>query len=84
MNTRDFLLDALKKEKKVSFLSNGEWIERDVKIIEVQDDDVCNKLFVYEVSNGDRYSNFENNITRLTDEILMIETSRDVLTNLIN
>jgi len=68
MTTRYFLLDALRKEKKISFQTDN-WTERNVKIIEVQDDDVCNKSFVYETSKGERYSNFENNITRLTDEI---------------
>ena len=67
MITRDFLLDALRNQKKISF-QTGDWTERNVKIIEVQDDDVCNKSFVYETSNGERYSNFENNIKRLTDE----------------
>lgn len=68
MITRDFLLDALRNQKNISFQTDN-WTERNVKIVEVQDDDVCNKSFVYETSNGERYSNFENNITRLTDEI---------------
>lgn len=63
MTNREILTDALNNKTLVSFMtSKGRFRESNVKIVKLQSDDVCNKEFTYETSNGDRYSSFEDNI----------------------
>lgn len=61
---REILRKSLKNNELVSFLllSNPTFAERNVKIIYLQSDDVCNKEFLFETTNGDRFTRFENNI----------------------
>jgi hypothetical protein len=61
MTNRKILTEAFNNKTLVSFLS-GNLKENNVKIVNLQSDDVCNKEFTYETSKGERYSSFENNI----------------------
>lgn len=61
---REVLENAFKNKDLVSFLllSNLTNAETNVKIIYLQNDDVCNKEFLFETLKGEKYTNFENNI----------------------
>jgi len=59
---RQILENAFKNKTSVSFLIGSNFKENNVKIVELNTDDMCNRDFIYETSNGDRYSSFENNI----------------------
>lgn len=61
---RQVLEDAFINKTPLSFqlLSNTSNVETNVKIVFVQSDDVANKEFTFETKNGNRYTNFENNI----------------------
>lgn len=61
---RQILEDAVTNKTRLSFqtLSNTTNAETNVKIVSVQSDDVMNKEFTFETKNGNRYTNFENNI----------------------
>ena len=59
---RQALEDAFKNKTSVSFLVGSNFKESNVKIVELNTDDVCNRDFTYETLKGERYSSFENNI----------------------
>lgn len=61
---REILEKALKNNELVSFLllSNLTNAETNVRIVYLQNDDVYNKEFLFETTNGDRFTGFENNI----------------------
>jgi hypothetical protein len=63
MKNRKILTDAILNNTKLSFKSTkSSWVERNVTIISLQSDDVCNKEFTFETYYGDRFTTFENNI----------------------
>ena len=63
MTNREILTDAFTNNTLVSFKSTkSSWVERNVSIISLQSDDVCNKEFTFEIHTGDRFTTFENNI----------------------
>ena len=60
---REILKEAISNNTKVSFKSTkSSWAEKNVNIISLQSDDVCNKSFRFQCSNGDVFTCFENNI----------------------
>ena len=63
-SNREILVNALNNNELVSFLSlsASAFAERNVKIIYLQSDDVCNKEFLFETSEGERFARFENNV----------------------
>jgi hypothetical protein len=59
---KEILKDALNTGKPINFMRGG-MLERNVKIVYLNGDDVCNKDFIFQTEKGERYNGFENNVT---------------------
>lgn len=65
MNTnRQILENAFNSGNLITFIRGGQK-EDNVKIVYLNSDDVCNKDFIFETKNGQRFNSFENNIILL-------------------
>lgn len=61
LTNRQILENAFNTGNLVSFIRGGQK-ENNVKIVYLNSDDVCNKEFLFETSNGARYNSFEDSV----------------------